>query len=48
MQVLTERFEINIASRFEASEVYQLSSTSGHKKQIPNKPQNLKLQFPEF
>ncbi|QIA07044.1 MBL fold metallo-hydrolase [Draconibacterium halophilum] len=48
MQTLTEKFEINIASRFEASEVYQLSSNNGHKKQIPNKSQNLKLRFPEF
>ncbi|WP_319591314.1 MBL fold metallo-hydrolase [uncultured Draconibacterium sp.] len=48
MHPLSDRFEINIASRFEASAVYQLSSDSGHKKQIPNNPQNLKLQFPEF
>nr|WP_321354566.1 MBL fold metallo-hydrolase [uncultured Draconibacterium sp.] len=48
MHPLTDRFEINIASRFEASDVYQLSQDAGHKKQIPNNPQNLKLQFPEF
>lgn len=48
MQPLADRFEITIASRFEASDVYQLTSTAGHKKQIPNNPQNLKLQFPEF
>ncbi|HYQ59038.1 MAG TPA: MBL fold metallo-hydrolase [Draconibacterium sp.] len=48
MQPLSHRFEINIASRFEASEVYQFSSAGGHKKQISNEPQNFKLQFPEF
>jgi phosphoribosyl 1,2-cyclic phosphodiesterase len=48
MQPLTGRFEITIASRFEASEVYQLSHEAGHKKQIPNNTQNLKLQFPGF
>lgn len=48
MQPLSGRFEIKLASRFEPSEVYQLTSTNGHKKQIPNNPQNLKLQFPEF
>ena len=48
MQPLIEHFEINIASRFKASEVYQLSANSGPKKQIPNKSQNLKLQFPDF
>ncbi len=48
MQPLSERFEITIASRFEASEVYRLTSTADQKKQIPNNPQNLKLQFPEF